>query len=94
MISEFYARVDSHMRLRYGVPLAEMDISDVPGYWRDKQEKMHPGHPLHSCLWCEGPFKSTYTFFDPPRTSSGRFSSQTRTWMALHMESILEKAAK
>lgn len=80
--SELFALVDFHMRLHYGKGLDEMEISDVPGYWRDKEPQMHTGHPLHGCLGCSGPFRATYTYYDPPRRD-GRFASRTRTWEIL-----------
>jgi hypothetical protein len=76
-------RVERHMRTKYRVSLAELEISDVPGCWRDKRPKQHPGHPLHSCLGCDGPFRATYTFFDQPRLPNGQFASRTRTWAVL-----------
>lgn len=75
-------RVTAHMLLHYRVRLDDLEISDVPGYWRDKEPKIHPGHPLHGCLFNSGPFQATYTFFDEPRLN-GRFASRTRTWRAL-----------
>lgn len=75
-------RVSRHMKMKYGVSLDELDISDVPGYWKDREARMHPGHPLHGCLGCSGPFKAAYTYFDPPR-EHGRFASPTRTWAIL-----------
>ncbi len=80
---ELAIMVDRHMRLKYRVPLAEMEIADTPGYWRDREPKTHPGHPLHGCLGCQGPFRATYTFHDPPRDKRGRLASTTRTWKAL-----------
>jgi hypothetical protein len=75
-------RVDEHMRLHYGVSLDDLEMSDVPGYWKDKEPRMHPNHPLHSCIGCNGPFRATYTFHDTGRTN-GRFASRTRTWAVL-----------
>jgi hypothetical protein len=71
--------VDSHMRMHYGRGLEEMEISNVPGYWRDQKPQMHLGHPLHGCIGCSGPFCATYTYFDQPR-HNGRFASRTQTW--------------
>lgn len=71
-----------HMRLKYRVEMDEIEITDTPGYWQDIEPKMHPGHPLHRCIGCEGPFRATYTYFDSPRIA-GRFVSITRTWAAL-----------
>jgi hypothetical protein len=85
-IAALARRVDAHMRLHYRVSLFDLEQTDTPGYWRDKEPKMHPGHPLHSCLGCGGPFRATYTYFDPPRVG-GRFASPTRTWAALRANS-------
>jgi hypothetical protein len=76
-------KVDSHMRLHYGKGLDEMEISDVPGYWRDIHARIHPGHPLHGCIGCAGPFRATYTYLDKGR-ERGRFISPTRTWKELY----------
>lgn len=73
-------RVDAHMQLHYRTKLNDMEITDTPGYWRDKKPKAHRGHPIHSCIGCEGPFKATYTYFDYPRDSHGRFTNITKTW--------------
>ena len=80
--SELANRVDEYMKLKYRVSLDELEQAKTPGYWQDKKPKMHPGHPLHQCIGCEGEFRSTYTYFDSPRIK-GRFASQTRTWLAL-----------
>jgi hypothetical protein len=81
-LNDLLARVASHMRVKYRVGMDEIEITDTPGYWRDKEEKMHPGHPLHGCIGCNGLFRATYTYFDPPR-EKGRFASPTRPWAAL-----------
>lgn len=80
--AELSRLVDTHMRLRYRVSLDDLEITDIPGYWQDKEPKPHPGHPLHSCMFCGGPFRATYTYFDSPRIG-WRFASTTRTWAAL-----------
>ncbi|MBW1732410.1 MAG: hypothetical protein JRH08_16960 [Deltaproteobacteria bacterium] len=86
-------RVRSHMRTYYNVDLDDLEITHVPGYWQDKEPKMHPGHPLHGCLFCDGPFRASYlpdsqrqagTYFDPIRDPKGRFSSPYRTWRLLY----------
>lgn len=82
MPTELARRVDAHMRLRYRVSLHDLEQTETPGYWQDKEPNMHPGHPLHGCIFCDGPFRATYTYFDPPRVS-GRFASRARTWAAL-----------
>ena len=77
-------RLRSHMRTYYNVDLDDLEITHVPGYWQDKEPKMHPGHPLHGCVFCEGPFRATYRYLDPIRHSKGRFSSPYRTWRLLY----------
>lgn len=74
--------VDSHMRMKYRKSLDEMEITNTPGYWRDRESKVHHGHPLHGCIGCDGSFKATYTYFDRAR-EGGRFVSPTRTWKIL-----------
>lgn len=77
-------RVDAHMRLYYRKPLADMVTSDVPGYWHDREAMVHPGHPLHGCLFCAGPFKASYQYLDQPRDAiTGRFASPYRSWRVL-----------
>lgn len=82
MSDEIWNRVDSHMRIKYGVGLDSLDITETPGYWRDKEARFHVGHPLHSCFGCNGAFKATYTYFDTMR-ANGRFASPTRSWRAI-----------
>jgi len=77
-------RVRSHMRTYYNVDLDDLEFTDVPGYWQDKEPKMHPGHPLHECVFCDGPFRASYRYFDPIRDPKGRFSSPYRTWRLLY----------
>lgn len=76
--------VDGFMKSRYGVSLDELEITDTPGFWRDKEAKIHPGHPLHGCIGCSGPFKATYLFNDHYRDEKGRWASPTRTWRKLY----------
>jgi hypothetical protein len=75
------------MKLCYGVSLSDLEITDVPGYWKDKEPKNHRGHPLHGCIGCGDPFRATYVFFDPHRDHLGRWSSKTRTWAVLRQAS-------
>jgi hypothetical protein len=82
-----WSRVAVHMRMKYRVEMQDIEITDTPGYWRDKEPKMHPGHPLHGCIGCDGPFRATYTYFDPPR-AHGRFASPTRSWAALRAAEV------
>ena len=79
-IKDAYTRVDEWLYIKYGKHLKDLDISDVPGYWRDKEATMHPGQPLHTFIGCSGPFKASYTYTDSIRDRNGRFASRTRTW--------------
>lgn len=81
-IDELRRKVDMHMRLRYRTPLAEMEPASTPGYWQDREPKMHRWHPLHGAMGCDGPFQATYTYYDSSRVD-GKFSSRTRTWARL-----------
>ncbi|MGD9161132.1 MAG: hypothetical protein PVG39_22130 [Desulfobacteraceae bacterium] len=87
-IQDLENKVKRHMLLHYNVDYDDLEFSEVPGYWRDKEAKIHPGHPLHGCLFCEGPFKATYTYYDPCRDRRGRFTSRTRTWQKLYNTQI------
>ena len=91
--TDLFALVDSHMRLNYRTRLEEMEISNVLGYWQDREPKMHPGHPLHGCLGCSGAFQATYTYYDPPRLN-GRFASRTRTWAILANDEVTNKGSE
>jgi|GEM_PF-3190933 len=75
--------VDRAMRRNYGKGLDEMEIAESKGYWKDREAQTHPGHPLHRCLFCDGPFKATYSFFDHSRDEKGRFLSPTRAWKVI-----------
>lgn len=86
-LKEAIDRVEWHMQTYYRTSLSDLEISDVPGYWRDKEPKMHPGHPLHSCLFCDGPFKASYRYLDPAYVR-GRFSSPYKSWR------IIKKASE
>lgn len=90
VINFLLARVAWHMRMKYRVEMDEIEITDTPGYWQDKEEKMHPGHPLHGCIGCNGPFRATYTYFDSSRIN-GRFASPTRTWAELRANTALSR---
>ena len=86
-----YHRVDESMKLRYRKSLSEMEISDVPGYWRDKEAQMHQGHPLHMCVGCDGPFKATYTYLDHCKDEKGRFQSIYKSWKELKEQKYKEE---
>jgi hypothetical protein len=88
-MKEAIERVREHMKRKYRVDLDDLVISDVPGYWKDKEPKMHKGHPLHRCLGCDGPFCATYTYLDHPRDyTTGKFASPYRTWRILHNKEV------
>lgn len=76
-------RVEEHFQIYYRRSIDDLDITDVPGYWEEKEAQMHRGHPLHNCIGNEGPFKATYTYFDRGRNDKGRFSSPYKTWRLL-----------
>ncbi len=81
-IEDLKRKVNDHMIRHYRVSLDDLEQTDTPGYWQDKEAKMHPGYPLHGCLGCDGPFRATYTYYDSSRVN-GRFASPTRTWKRL-----------
>jgi len=66
--------------------LDEVRRTKTPGYW----ERCEPcggraggcRHPLHQCMFNEGPVRHTLSYFDPPRDERGRWASPTRTWDA------------
>jgi len=80
LVSECLERVANYFDLYYGVSLESLEITNTPGYWRDRVAKIHPHHPLHGCLGCSGPFKATYRYYDPLQDSNGRFQSRYKTW--------------
>lgn len=65
-------RADNHMRIYYNRPLDTMEISSVPGYWRERTSRRSDG------------FKSSFSYFEYGlRDSIGRFVSPTLTWQIL-----------
>jgi len=74
---ELYRRVDSYMRRKYRVSLDDLEPTNTPGYWRDKEPRMDP---LSS-----KPFRFTYTYYDHQRGIKGRFDSRTKTWAELKL---------
>lgn len=85
-------KVQRHMKIKYNVELDNLRITNTPGYWEDKEPKMHKSHPLHSCIGNDGPFKASYTYFDNDRCyKTGRFISRYRTWKALKNQEKLIK---
>ncbi len=72
--------VDQEMKSIYGRSIHSMEITNTPGFWRDKKERRYPGHPLHGCLGNEGLFKATYYLSEPGRDEKGRFLRPFRAW--------------
>jgi hypothetical protein len=84
-VKEAEDRVRRYMKMKYQVDLDDLVISNVPGYWRDKEPKEHRGHPLHRCIGCEGPFCATYVYHDSQMdVATGRFASPYKTWRILY----------
>jgi hypothetical protein len=81
-LDEIRQRVDAYMRSRYRIGLDEIEITDVPGYWQDREPRLHPGHPLHGTAGNQGAFRATYTYYDSHRMN-GRYASNTRSWRAI-----------
>ena len=80
------ARVDSYFRMKYNKSIHEMEISDVSGYWRDREPGYYPHHPLAGCLGESATFRATYTFLDggTGRDARGRFVSPYATWRRIY----------
>lgn len=86
-MTELEKTVNEYMLRHYRLPLSEMEITEVPGYWQDKTARVHKNHPLHRCVGCSGAFKATYTYFDSGR-KNGRFSSKYETWRKIKATKI------
>lgn len=88
-------RVRSYLRLRHpDIQYEDLEISDVPGYWRIKipcDGKTGCRHPIHSCLFNEYPSCHTISFRDENHTLDGKFASPYRTWKELHDDWIRTK---
>lgn len=67
-------RIEDSFRSWHRVTLDDLVITDVPGYWRDKEAGRRPGWPIG---WYG---KSTYRYVDPLQGPDGRFQSPYRTW--------------
>lgn len=65
-LTDLLDRVAWHMKTKYRVEMDDIEITETPGCWRDKEPKMHPGHQLHACLGCSGPFRAIYTYSASP----------------------------
>lgn len=66
-----------------GITINDLEISDTPGYWRLKKPCLgYPQcrHPIHRCLFEEGPTYHTISYFDTKRDETGRYISPYATW--------------
>ncbi len=82
-------RVEQHMQTYYRKSLDDLEITDTPGYWRDKKlcggrEKCHA--PIHQFIHCEGGIQHTYYFAEYGRDKKGRFLRPFRAWEELKKE--------
>lgn len=78
-----YDRVRKYMKNKYNKDLADLEISDVPGYWRDKFACNNCRHPIHLTLGNSEPTYHTYYFTEPGRDENGRFLRPFRAWEEL-----------
>jgi len=80
-------RVAEHFRWNYHVEMADVVITDTPGYWEQRTPCGGRGQcraPIHAFLFNEGPIHHTFTYFDSGRDpATGRYASVTRTWREL-----------
>ena len=85
-ISDAIDRVKSYLRIYHpDTNYDDIEISETKGYWKDKEPKIHKGHPLHNCIACSDPFTATYQFVEHGlRDKNGRFISPFRTWKILY----------
>lgn len=85
-VSAAQRRVDAIFQSRYRTTLADVDITDTPGYWKRREPCGGRGacrEPIHGTLFNEGGIRHTLSYFDPVRDEYGRFRSTTRTWSVL-----------
>ncbi len=81
-----YERVQDHMLRMYRKKMEELEITDVPGYWKDKHPCKGAGacrHPMHAVMFCEAGTRHTYRFRENDRDSNGRFMRPFRAWEEL-----------
>lgn len=83
IINDYYKKVDTYMWLYYGKRLDQLETTDVPGYWRDRDGCMYDKDCYFDCKKCKGPYKSTYKYLDRGRDKRGRFESKYKTWKYL-----------
>lgn len=87
-IEDARRKLDSHLRLYYGIGLDDVEITDTRGYWQMKKPCGGFGKcssPLHSFMFNEDPICHTVSFIEPMRYygDGGRFQSPYRTWKIL-----------
>lgn len=72
-IDNIFIKVAAWMAVKYGKSIQMLELSDTKGYWKDKFPVMTDN----------GPCYYTYTYYDNPRDSGGRFQSTTISWEIL-----------
>lgn len=79
-------RLSNFLKWNFHLALDDIEITDEPGYWREKEAcaglKGGCRNPLHGYLFNEGPIYHTIQYLDPGRVN-GRFSSPYITWKIL-----------
>jgi hypothetical protein len=83
-----YKRVDDWMFLYYRKHLDDLEITDTPGYWREKEpcggRASGCRHPIHGCLFNSGATHHTVRFVELNcRGPDGRFISRHQSWRVL-----------
>lgn len=72
------------LRWHYRLTPADVEPTEVPGYWRMKEPCGGAAGGcralIHSALLNAGPTRHTISYTDPPRDGHGRFASPYRTW--------------
>lgn len=67
------------------VPYEDLERSDVPGYW-DRKTPCNGGgncgNCIHRTMFNNGPIHHTISYHDDGRDESGKWASNTRTWVA------------
>lgn len=88
-------RLRHYLRLYHRATLDDVEITDVPGYWKrklpcDGQGSCHS--PIHWCLGNQGQIRHTISYQDEGRVN-GRFASPYRTWRTIkaHQQGTTEQ---
>lgn len=82
IIAEF-SHLEFFLKLRYGLSVADIEITETPGYWRVKTPCDGRGkcnHPLHGVMFNEGGLSHTVRYLDSGRNRHGQFESPYKTW--------------